>query len=488
VNSARRGLMLIAQVAGLFATGWIVWSVAVLPRLSHQSLAEIVRGALMQTLFACGSGAAITFVIYLAIVRSLRHDAALLALRTSATAVWFAPAAILLTALSPAAVAAALVLVVSATRLLYGQWRQFHPRNKVDFVPSPQSLFAPLPPSFRFVDLIPALLASSALEIAIVIFPLGYPLLAGALFCLGIAMLTLLMLTSGSVQDAPPADLPRSILGVLLTVILAAGLTVGGLARRTDVSFDRDAHGWKRRPGPVETVKELMRKLSEPRGDPQPVEKVTRLFTPPSESVSINDKSFPGVVLIPETEPPKTLVAPQPYSLLTLQPADFPKPSSIPFTGEYWMFKPPNVRPPQTSYSRKGTPLVLSFVTTDHRPLFMEAHQKLDHAIDLRCCTTIRIAISNIDHYPGTVTLEVVLIKGAVEQSLGIAEVTSRPTWQRWNASGFPVAETLAFAVPPITPLHEFDEIKVVFHRTSLRIDRSARISIERFLLVPKSG
>jgi len=174
--------------------------------------------------------------------------------------------------------------------------------------------------------------------------------------------------------------------------------------------------------------------------------------------------------------------------LLTLQPSDFPKPSSIPFTGEYWMFKPPNLSPPQTSYARKGTPLVLSFVTTDHRPLFMEAHQKLEHAIDLRCCRGIQIAISNVDHYPGTVTLEVVLIDGAEQQSLGIAEVTSRPTGPRWNLSGLPVPETLEFVLPRSTVLREFNEIKVVFHRTSLRVDRSARISIERFLLMPRSG
>ena len=47
MSSARRGLMLIAQVAGLFATGWMVWSVAVLPRLSQQPLAQIVRSAFL---------------------------------------------------------------------------------------------------------------------------------------------------------------------------------------------------------------------------------------------------------------------------------------------------------------------------------------------------------------------------------------------------------------------------------------------------------
>src|SRR5260370_36967744 len=154
------------------------------------------------------------------------------------------------------------------------------------------------------------------------------------------------------------------------------------------------------------------------------------------------------------------------------------------------MFKPPNGSPPQTSYLRKGTPLVLSFVTTDHRPMLMEAHQKLDHAIDLRCCRGIQIAISNIDRYPGTVTLEVVLIDDAAQrsESLGTAEVTSRPSGRPWTGSRFPGAETLEFDVPASKALREFNEIKVIFHRTSLRADRSASISIERFLLMPRSG
>jgi len=482
--------MLIAQVAGLFATAWLVWSAAVLPRLSQQPLADIVRSALLHTLFACGSGAAITLVLYLAIARSIRHDAVLLALRTSATAVWFAPAAILLTALSPAAIGAALVLVVSATRLLHDQWRQFYPANAAPFTPVASLLFAPPPQSFRFFDLIPALIAACALELAALAFPLGYPLLAGALISLGVAMLSLLVLIAGSERATPERNLPRAILGVLLTVILAAGLTVGGLARGPDQSYDRGLFGMKRRPGPAQSVRALMRKLAgreELRG---PSEKVTRLYTPPSESVDVTDKSFPGVVLIPETEPPKALVAPQPHSLLALHTADFPKPSDIPFTGEYWMFKPPNVRPPQTSYLRKGTPLVLSFVTTDHRPLSMEAHQKLDHAIDLSCCSGIQIAISNIDRYPGTVTLEIVLIDSAAQrsESLGIAEVTSKPAGRPWTGSRFPVMETLEFTIPSSTGLREFNEIKVVFHRTSLRMDRSARISIERFLLMPRMG
>src|SRR5258708_22958803 len=112
--------------------------------------------------------------LFLAIARSVRHDALLLALRTSATAVWFAPAAILLTALSPAAIGAALVLVISATRLLYSQWRQFHPSNTPQLVTVTSSLFGPPLQPLRLVDLIPALLASFALATPLIVFPLRY--------------------------------------------------------------------------------------------------------------------------------------------------------------------------------------------------------------------------------------------------------------------------------------------------------------------------
>src|SRR5229473_7275635 len=211
--------MLIAQVAGLFATAWIVWSVAVLPRLSYQPLAQIVLSAFLHTLFACAAAVTITLLLYFAISRTIRHDTVLVALRTSATAVWFAPAAILLTALSPAAIAAALVLVVSATRLLYDQWRQFQPPVAAPFVRVASHIFGPSPQPFRVIDLIPALIASFAIEGAVLVYPLGYPLLAAALSCLALAMVTLLLLVSGGAQPAPAANLPRSILGVLLTVI-----------------------------------------------------------------------------------------------------------------------------------------------------------------------------------------------------------------------------------------------------------------------------
>ena len=116
----------------------------------------------------------------------------------------------------------------------------------------------------------------------------------------------------------------------------------------------------------------------------------------------------------------------------------------------------------------------------------MEAHHKLDKAIDLSCCSKIQIAIWNTDRYPGTVALEVILINTeqprllSQSQSLGTAAVKSSP-------GALPVRETLEFTVPITRALERFNEFKVVFHRDRKRLDKSARIEIDRFVLVPAS-
>src|SRR5262249_47783712 len=139
-----------------------------------------------------------------------------------------------------------------------------------------------------------------------------------------------------------------------------------------------------------------------------PPESVTKLYTPRGGNIEISDKSFPGVILWPEPEPPKPLVAPSPLSLRSSLTEE--KPASIRFTGEYWMFRPEYVRPPRTSYSRRASPLDLGFITTDHASMHMEAYQKLAHPIDLSCCDEILMEISNQDRFPGTVALELILI------------------------------------------------------------------------------
>jgi hypothetical protein len=468
--------MLVVQVGGLLATAWLIWSISLLPRLEREPMASVVTQALAYTLLACLASAVIALSLCLLIARSFSEEAIRMGLRTSGTAVWFAAATILLAQLSPATLPAALVLVVSATRLLYGQWRLVHPVRRFRFSAPIQHPFFDPPPAPHFRDLIPALAASLAIEAAVLLFPANYPLLAAALFCLGVAMVTFCGLRAGAIRTSTANSLPRSIFGFFLTLILAAGLTVGSLAGGL-----RSGSQWhsplQRRPGPFESARALLHKLFEENGDGRSKDPVTNLYFPPAGAVEMTDNSFPGIILLPEVKPEQpALVAPSfAWSRISPEIATV-RPFQIPFSGVYWMYRPPFDRPPRTSHVQQGSPLTLSFRTTDHAPMSMEAYQKLDRAIDIRCCRVIQIAILNTDAYPGTVALELIIIDsqsaGQPTLSLGIVPVTSQPR--------------LDFGIPFRAPLSQFDVIKVIYHRDRLRSERSARISIEGFLLLPQ--
>ena len=199
------------------------------------------------------------------------------------------------------------------------------------------------------------------------------------------------------------------------------------------------------------------------------------------------DGGFPGVILWPEIKPYATLIAPMPQRADGLATVE-QRPMSIPFSGEYWMFRWPYARPPKTSLVQRGTPSAVSFRTTDHRPLQMEAHHKLDQSVALDCCRTIQLSIRNADRFPNTISLELVLIDNerpaAPSVSLGKEVVVSAPDLRKDPI--VPAVETLDFAIPATPPIQAFDELKIVFYRDRRRMDQSAKVSIERFILLPR--
>jgi hypothetical protein len=485
----RRDFMLVVQVAGLLATAWLIWSISLVPRLEREPVANVVAQAVAYTLLACLASALIALSLYLLIARSFSEEAIRMGLRTSGTAIWFAAATILLAQVSPATLPAALVLVISATRLLYSQWRLVHPVRRFRVSAPIQHPFFDPPPSPRFRELLPALAAAAAIESGVLLFPANYPLLAAALFCLSVAMVTFCALRAGAMRAATADSLPRSILGFFLTLILAAGVTVGGLAGglRSGSQWHSPLQG---RRGPFESARALLHKVFEENGEGPAKDPVTNLYFPPAGSVEITDNSFPGVILLPEIkrEQPAVVVPSFSWSRISPEIATV-KPFRIPFSGVYWMYRPPFDRPPRTSHVQQGSPLMLSFRTTDHAPMSMEAYQKLDRAIDLKCCHAIQIAISSTDPYPGTVALELVVIDsrsaGQPMLSLGTVSITSRPPSRSLAGSAAPTLETLEYGIPVVAGLHQFDVIKVIYHRDRVRQERSARISIEGFVLSP---
>jgi hypothetical protein len=467
-------LLLLVQVAGLIATGCFVWSRSIYPRLAYQSGDLLLAQAFSYALLVCFVAALITAILYLVLFRSLQPDMLPRVLRTSATAVWFGPATILLAMLSPVTLVAGLLLVISATRLLYSEWRLLHGGELACLPPSPPNLFSSsASPPFPFREWAPSLALALSLQGAVASILAHSPLAAAALSCLAVSLLTLLLLMAGLAQPEQQKTLPRSIFGLLLTILLAAGLTTIGA-------------GFQGSPGgPLANARALLRNLFRPTAHGAPKRSV--YLQPGPANVGISNSGYPGVILWTEEKPRTiTLVAPLPAWLRHPGPPANTVPAVIPFSGEYWLFRPPNVRPPQSSYFRKASPLTLSFTSLDHVPLRMEAHQTLEHPIDLGCCGAIQIAISNADRYPGTVVMELLVSEDSRSLVLGTAEVASWPDSNLFGAAA-PVSEVLNFPVPAHTTLSEFNQITVRFHFHPVRNDRSARIAIEHFVLVPRS-
>ena len=241
------------------------------------------------------------------------------------------------------------------------------------------------------------------------------------------------------------------------------------------------------RPSIVETARAVLRQLFYGESPGAPTEKGPAVPRPPAMVDTGAPGGYPGVILWPEIKPVVTLVAPLPIGT-TLVPGRPAQPLGIPFAGEYWMFRWPFARPPLSSFLQRGTPTKMAFSSTDHTPLQMEAHHKLDTPIDLRCCSGIRLEVANADRYPGTLQLELVLMNTEPPRPeslrLGSMPVTSRPDLTRDPVA--PVGETLDFAVPSLPSIEQFNEFKIVFQRAARRMDKSAKVSIERFVLVPR--
>ncbi len=494
--ASRAYLLLGPQIISLILTGYVVWIAAAAPPLFRSSLSTVIGRAVGCALLAWICNATMLAGIYFSLAEGI-SDHLRRIVRASTTAVWIAPATILVTEQSAPAILAALILVVSTTRGLYSDWRwlqaepdQFPPAHDADGLfqhyAAPASAFSG--------QLAAGLALAFFAQTGVVAAMMHYPLLAAGCFAFSTVFATVFGMTARMLPPKRPGGLPRSILGVILTVLLAVALTLGGSLGGLTRGFGGTAAGNSRRPpGVVEMVRNLLRQWLY-RGKTDTVSKLSGTtrdlassmpgFEPAAARGTVGRDEFPGVILWPEVKAVATLVAPVPAGVGFS--AHSTRPLGIPFSGEYWIFRAPSRRPPYGSFFQRGSPAWLGFVSTDRVPLQMEAHHKLDKPIDLRCCNKIQMAIWNGDRYPGTVLLEVILInteeprRPPQSQSLGTAAVKSSP-------GALPVRETLEFPLPRTRMLERFNEFKVVFHRDRKRLDKSARIEIDRFVLVPAS-
>jgi hypothetical protein len=205
-----------------------------------------------------------------------------------------------------------------------------------------------------------------------------------------------------------------------------------------------------------------------------------------ASAVDVVGPVFPAVELYPEVEPHTRLVAPLPGSRSF--GAASSDPLSIPFDGVYWFWRGPSDRPPKNSVVMHGSPSVRFFRSTDGG-MSMEARQNLGFMVDPKRYGAIEILFENADPFPNTVSILLKIRNTAVPGkpilSLGI-EGLSAAVWSL--ASGAATPQRLRFRIPREISIGSFDELTVSYYLKGARSDRSARIAIDRFRLVPRGG
>ena len=165
--------------------------------------------------------------------------------------------------------------------------------------------------------------------------------------------------------------------------MLAAGLTVGGLADSFSGGLSLAVASSNAAPGRYKVRELCFTSFSKKDDESKSSEPVTNLYLPPVGGIEIADNSFPGSHPFAGAMPELPVLAAPSVSWSKTSPDLAPiKPSSIPFSGVYWMYRPPFDRPPRTSHVQQGNPLMLSFRTTDHAPMSLEAYQRLGRAVD----------------------------------------------------------------------------------------------------------
>ncbi len=201
-------------------------------------------------------------------------------------------------------------------------------------------------------------------------------------------------------------------------------------------------------------------------------------------------ESYTGVILhleklidVAVVPPPRPLMADDRHSPQILENDEL----RIPFAGVYWFYRPPDRMPPANSIHMTGSPDLRRYISLGGWPIRMEARQDVGRSIRLNCCSRIAIALSNGDQYRSTVSVELVLVDTTHDipraTSLGSLPVENSPAFRR--SIGEPVELTLTYNLPPAREINEFNEFRVVFHLAKMRVDRSPKIAVKHFTLIP---
>lgn len=187
-----------------------------------------------------------------------------------------------------------------------------------------------------------------------------------------------------------------------------------------------------------------------------------------------------GAILMGKPVGVVSLTAPPPARrrMGPIRPHRPQQPMAFDFSGVYWVSSRARMRPSPNWLIVRESPLEYKFTKLDRGPLPMEARQQLPVTIDPGCCSQLEMTVYNADPQPQSIMLEVVLAAGdegrARRLPLGKQRVTGMGSL------------TLRYPIPASAEPLGANLIIVNYHLYMPRMNRSADLAIERFVLVPK--
>jgi hypothetical protein len=395
--------------------------------------------ALLYVLAAWLVAAGMILLIYLAISVADFHRVFWEAVGAAVHATWLIPAVLLVSTGAPLAVLAGVGLISIAIRFLIS-----------GHIPQKGNLVRRAP-QIREVQKW-GILGAMLFQLGVAALLVDKPYLAAVFGAVSVTIWTAAGISSGLLQRRRPVTTVRA------TLTIGATLTLTTLLLGAQI---RAAAGKGQSTNVVDMVQ-----ANPLRGEKKT--KVTRVFTDTTKTVP---EGVPGVILRPDTKPEKrvAIAAASPRS----GPAAVMKPVSFPFTGEYRLFPTSLADAPPDSLRVTGTPLDARYKTFTGQPVETEAYQKLEPPFDFSSCGALLVALSSDETAPGMVKVQL-LIDGK---------------WMDIGSDLFGPArvDRLSFRVPLDVPRRLLvSAIRLEFHRDPASANRTAKVAIERFELLPR--
>jgi hypothetical protein len=446
---------------GLAAVAYLLWS-----QVWRPSEAGLLWRALFYALSAWVCAFGITFWVYLATSLADSRKLLLTSLSSSAPAVWFSPATLLLSTLTPIGVALGLLLVANTGRSLVS--RRPPQRRAAGRVAkrrdTPLELFRDLQvkPAFSSLETVPVFLGAFALQAGLWAILTGYVLLSAALFAGGAAIWTRSSIAKGVYRPREEANLKYAFLNLVLALILATALPAWQWGTIADTAGDFAISRL------IPNTRATQRQAHESKTKLQaPKQSLSRIVSPKEHRGAPSKDGFPGLVLQDKAGSQPKIRRVQGHSSLS-------QPFTIPFTGEYHLFRTVSGQLPPHSMVKKGTPLDAVYITTNGGLMQMEAYQTFDPPIDLAGCGSIQLALFSGEVFPASASLQ--LVEGARMEDLGsdiFGLIAS-------------TEEALEYTVPASPHRPQVNAIRVVFHPNPTQRSQSMRVAIRRFVLMPR--